>query len=374
VVRWHKMLAVGSGTLALILIAFIPTLEFNDTFTKYFDDRVAFRRAVDASEPYFGAAPIEISLPASEPGGVSNPEYLQTLDAFTKFLRGHGMVRHVYSITDIMKRLNRNMHGDDPNEYALPGDRELAAQYLLLYELSLPYGLDLNDRINIDKSASRITVNLDNPTTVETKAFLSDADAWLQENAPEYMREVEPTGAYVMFTFITDRNVESMIEGTLIAIAVIGLILIFALSSVGLGLLSLIPNGLPIMAALGAWAVISGEVGFTVAVVASLSLGIVVDDTVHFLTKYRRARVAHGSSKEDAIRYAFVRVGPALIINTVILAAGFAVLVVSSFKLTADMGLLTMLAIIFALLFDFLLLPGLLLWFGDKDQADAPAS
>ena len=374
VVLRHKALVVGSGTFALILIALIPTLEFNDTFTKYFDERVAFRRAVDASEPYFGAAPVEISLPAAGPGGVSDPEYLRTLDAFTEYLRGYGIVRHVYSITDIMKRLNRNMHGDDPGAYALPDDRELAAQYLLLYELSLPYGLDLNDRINIDKSASRVTVNLNNPTTIETKAFLSDADAWLKENAPDYMKVVEPTGAYVMFTFITDRNVDSMIEGTLIAIAIIGVILIFALRSVGLGLLSLIPNGLPILAALGAWAVIVGEVGFTVAVVASLSLGIVVDDTVHFLTKYRRSRVTHNSSKADAIRYAFIRVGPALVINTVILAVGFAVLVVSSFKLTADMGLLTMLGIIFALLFDFLLLPGLLLWFGGEDKADAPVS
>lgn len=374
VVRRHKALAVGSGAFAVLLIALIPTLEFNDNFTKYFDDRVEFRRAVDASAPHFGAAPIEFSLPAAEAGGVSDPEYLETLDAFTAYLRDQALVRHVYSVTDIMKRLNRNMHGDDPAEYRLPTDRELAAQYLLLYELSLPYGLDLNDRINIDKSASRVTVNLDNPTTLETKAFLSDADAWLQANAPDYMKAVEPTGAYVMFTFITDRNVESMIEGTLVAIFVIGLILIFALQSVGLGLLSLIPNGLPIMAALGAWAVLSGEVGFSVAVVASLSLGIVVDDTVHFLTKYRRSRIAYGSSKADAIRFAFVRVGPALMINTIILAVGFAVLVVSSFKLTADMGLLTMLAIIFALLFDFLLLPGLLLWSGDKDQKDAPAS
>tara|TARA_Y100000814_G_C12105181_1_gene325133 strand:- start:79 stop:612 length:534 start_codon:yes stop_codon:yes gene_type:complete len=161
-----------------------------------------------------------------------------------------------------------------------------------------------------------------------------------------------------------------MIQGTIIAIAAIGIILIFALRSVGLGLLSLIPNSLPILSALGAWVIIVGEVGMSVAVVASLSLGIVVDDTVHFLTKYRRARILHNSSTSAAIRYSFIRVGPALVINTFILAAGFAVLVFSSFKLTTDMGLLTMLAIIFALLFDFLLLPGLLLWFGGKNKND----
>ena len=370
VLRRHKALALGSGIFALSLILLIPLMEFNDTFTKYFDDRLEFRRAVDATEPYFGAAPIEISIPAAGTGGVSDPEYLRTLEAFTQYLRDDVGVRHVYAITDIMKRLNRNMHGDHTNAYKLPENRELAAQYLLLYELSLPYGLDLNDRINIDKSASRVTINLKNPTTIETKAFLSSVENWLRENAPDYMKNAEPTGAYVMFTFLSQRNVESMIKGTIIAIAAIGIILMFALRSVGLGLLSLIPNSLPILSALGAWAIIVGEVGMSVAVVASLSLGIVVDDTVHFLTKYRRARILHDLSTPAAIRYSFIRVGPALVINTFILAAGFSVLVFSSFKLTTDMGLLTMLAIVFALLFDFLLLPGLLLWFGGKNKTD----
>ncbi|MFQ6006785.1 MAG: outer membrane lipoprotein-sorting protein, partial [Woeseia sp.] len=162
-------------------------------------------------------------------------------------------------------------------------------------------------------------------------------------------------------TYITDRNVENMITGTIIAIAIIAVILMLALKSFLLGLLSLIPNGLPILATFGAWALLVGEVGFSVATVASISLGIIVDDTVHLLSKYVRARRERGGTAADAIRYAFRNVGVAIIVNTVILAAGFLVLLTSSFKVNVDMGLLTAIAIVFALILDFLFLPALLL-------------
>jgi len=130
----------------------------------------------------------------------------------------------------------------------------------------------------------------------------------------------------------------------------------------------LIPNALPILCTFGVWALLVGEVGFSVATVASISLGIIVDDTVHFLTKYRRARTELGLSAEDAIRYAFDTVGVALIVNTIILSLGFLVLTFSSFKLNVDMGMMTIIAIIFALVLDFLLLPCLLLLGGGKDK------
>jgi hypothetical protein len=164
-----------------------------------------------------------------------------------------------------------------------------------------------------------------------------------------------------MFTYITDRNVDNMISGTIIAILLISLVLMLALRSFKLGLLSLIPNGLPILAAFGAWALLVGQIGFSIATVASISLGIIVDDTVHLLSKYVRARSERRGTAADAIRYAFRSVGMAIVINTVILSAGFLVLLTSSFKINVDMGLLTALSIAFALILDFLFLPALLL-------------
>jgi hypothetical protein len=259
-----------------------------------------------------------------------------------------------------MKRLNKNLHGDDETYYRTPESREEAAQYLLLYELSLPYGLDLNDRINIDKSATRVTATLGDVDSIQTRAFLDTTAAWMQTNLPGWM-QTNPTSASVMFTYITDRNVDNMISGTIIAIILISLVLMLALRSFKLGLLSLIPNGLPILAAFGAWALLVGQIGFSVATVASISLGIIVDDTVHLLSKYVRARSERHSTAADAIRYAFKSVGVAIVINTVILAAGFLVLLTSSFKINVDMGLLTALSIVFALILDFLFLPALLL-------------
>jgi predicted RND superfamily exporter protein len=360
VVTRPRRLLIGVGGAALLLTTFIPSIEFNDQWIQYFDERIEFRRESDQALKHFGMYPIEYSVPARATGGVSEPEYLYHLERFTHFLRSQPEVTHVYSLSDIMKRLNKNLHGDDPNYYETPQDRDLSAQYLLLYELSLPYGLDLNDRINIDKSATRVTATLTDTDSIQTKRFLDAANNWMNENLPEWMR-AKPTSASVMFTYISDRNVENMIAGTIVAMVAIALILMLALRSVQLGLLSLVPNGVPILATFGAWALLIGEVGFSVATVASISLGIIVDDTVHLLSKYVRARRERAVSAADAIRYAFKSVGVAIIVNTVILAAGFLVLLTSSFKINVDMGLLTALAIVFALILDFLLLPALLL-------------
>ena len=366
----HRLLVLTS-VFSLALIVFIPTLKLNDQWIDYFSTQIEFRNDSDQALQYFGMYPVDFSVPAAGPGGVSEPEYLSYLEEFTAYLREQPEVTHVYAFSDVMKRLNKNLHGDDENYYSIPDNRELSAQYLLLYEISLPYGLDLNDRINIDKSATRVTATLGDVSSIETKRFLRAADDWLAQNAPEWMQS-KPTGPQVMFTYIAERNMRNMVAGTVAAVVVISLILMLALRSFSLGLLSLIPNGLPILASFGAWALLVGEVGFSVATVASISLGIVVDDTVHFLTKYARARRERKLSAEDSIRYAFNSVGTAILVNTAILAFGFAVLIASNFKVNADMGLLTSLAIVMALLLDFLLLPSLLL-LGRQTRKDTPA-
>jgi predicted RND superfamily exporter protein len=368
----HRKLFLVVGAGALALIALIPSIEFNDQWVEYFDERIEFRTDSDEVQEHFGLYPIEYSVPAADAGGISEPEYLENLERFTKFLRRQPSVTHVYSLSDIMKRLNRNMHADDEAYYRIPADRELSAQYLLLYELSLPYGLDLNDRINIDKSATRVTTTISRATTAETKAFFADVAQWQQENWPAYMH-ADPTSAAVMFTYVSERNMQNMIAGTVLAILAIAVIMMFALQSVRLGLLSLIPNGLPILTTFGAWALLVGEVGFSVATVASISLGIIVDDTVHFLSKFVRARDERGLTVEDSIRYAFRNVGVAIVVNTIILTAGFLVMTTSAFKMNVDLGLMTVLAILFALVLDFLFLPALLL-LGKRDPEDEPVA
>ena len=141
----------------------------------------------------------------------------------------------------------------------------------------------------------------------------------------------------------------------------ISVVLEVSLKNLKLGLLSLIPNIVPAAMAFGAWGLAVGKVGFSVSVVAAMTMGIVVDDTVHFLSKYLRGRREKNLSSPDAVRYAFSSVGKALWVTSAVLIAGFLVLAQSTFKQNADMGLLAAITIVFALIADFFLLPQLLM-------------
>ena len=358
--RYRPVLAT-LGTATFVLVLFVPTLDLNDEWVKYFDHRTEFRNdadfAIDKGLPMYT---VEYSVKAREAEGISEPEYLTNLDEFTEWLRAQPEVLHVYSYTDIIKRLNKNMHGDDPAWHRIPDNRELAAQYLLLYELSLPFGLDLNDRIDIAKSSTRVTASLQDMSTVDTRDFLRKSKEYMATELPEYMR-TEPTSSTVMFSYISERNIESMLRGNVLAVVLIALIMILALRSVSLGLLSLLPNALPILVAFGIWALLVGQVGMAAATVSASSLGIVVDDTVHFLAKYLRARREKGFDRPTAIRYAFEMCGTAIVSTTIILFAGFMVLSASTFRINNQLGLLTALVILTALIIDFLLLPALLM-------------
>ena len=368
VVAKRRPVLWGSIAVSLVFISLVPTIQLNDEWVKYFDHRIEFRNDAEfAIENLNGPYIIEYSVEAGEAGGINNPSYLQELDKFTGWLRMQPEVTHVYTYTDIIKRLNKNMNGDDEAFYRLPDDRQLAAQYLLLYELSLPYGLDLNDRINIDKSATRVSTTLQNLPTNEVRVFLDRSEDWIANNLPAEMH-AKPTGPTVMFSYISQRNIEGMFKGNAFAIALIALIMVLSLRSLPIGLMSIIPNAVPILIAFGVWALLVGQVGMAAATVAATSLGIVVDDTVHFLTKYLRGRREKNLSKPEAIRYAFETVGQAIVITTIILTIGFGVLATSTFLINAQMGLLTALAIVIALVIDFLMLPAILLIGYEKEK------
>ena len=251
------------------------------------------------------------------------------------------------------------MHGDDPAYHRIPENRQLAAQYLLLYELSLPFGLDLNNQLNIDKSSTQVVATLTALSSRELRDVAERGQQKLAELSPAM--EAPGIGTSVMFSYISERNIKSMLLGVSIGLVVISAILVLALRSLKIGLMSLIPNLLPAGLAFGLWGLLVGQVNMAVSVVAAMTLGIVVDDTVHFLSKYLRARRERGLAAEDSVRYAFATGGVARVVTTMILAAGFAILAQSSFEINAAMAQLTAIAIAIALVVDFLLLPPLLM-------------
>jgi predicted RND superfamily exporter protein len=363
--RAALLFLMGAG--CVLLISFVPNNELNDDFVKYFSDRIEFRRDADyASRNLSGLYLINYSLESGENGGISEPAFQHKVEEFANWYRDQPEAIHVNVISDTLKRLNRSMHGDDESYYRLPEQRNLAAQYLLLYEMSLPYGLDLNNQINIDKSATRMVVMLQNMTTNTVLALEQRAQQWLKQNAPESM-QIEGASPTLMFSHIGERNIRSMLLGTTVALILISIILVFALRSFKIGMLSLIPNLIPAALAFGVWGLTVGQVGLALSVVTGMTLGIVVDDTVHFLSKYLRARREKNLDSPDAVRYAFNTVGLALVATSIVLIAGFLVLTFSAFQLNANMALMTAVTIVFAIVADFLLLPPILMAFDKKE-------
>ena len=344
---------------AIILITGIPRNELSDNWTKSFDERYQFRRDTDfIIENLTGMESLEYSLSAGREGGITDPEYLREVDAFAEWYRGQPEVTYVQAFPDIMKRLNKNLHGDDPTFYRIPDDPELAAQYLLLYELSLPFGSDLNDRIDIAKSATRMTVVIRNVSSKGQRQLDQRAQTWLLANSPDLATEA--TGVSIIFAHLSIQNITSMLRGTITAMALISLILILVFKSVRIGLVSLVPNFIPAAMSFGLWGYLVGTIGMAASVVTAIAFGIVVDDTIHFLTKYLKAR-REGKNASDAVRSAFRTVGRALFTTTAVLAAGFLVFAASGFELSWALGILVSITIVFALAADFLLLPPLLI-------------
>jgi uncharacterized protein len=228
-----------------------------------------------------------------------------------------------------------------------------------MYEMSLPYGLDLTNQINLDKSATRVTLSLDNLSSSQQLRLEKVFAEWFAINHPEI--KINQASTALIFAHIGQRNASSQTLGVFLSLFVISLILIFAFRSLKMGLVSMIPNLVPAIIAFGIWAVIDGQVGMTVSVVAGVTLGIVVDDTIHFLSKYLRARREQHLSAEQAVHYAYSQVGQALVVTTVVLVAGFSILLLSNFKLNSDLGFLSSMTIGIALILDLLLLPALLI-------------
>lgn len=361
VVRRRRLLLPGMAVLLLIAVSGIAHNRFGENYVEYFPPGNDFREASEfANARLSGMQVIEFGIPAGSPGGVNDPDYLRKLDEFEQWFLQQDAVRKVISPVALYERLNKTMHGDDPAWQRIPDSAELAAQYLLFYELSLPRGLSINNLIGADRSTARFTVLLDTIDSGRVQDLAQRAEAWMAEHFPPAMH-ARASGTTLMFARISQRNFRSMVAGVGAAVVLIALILIVVFRSVGLGLLSMVPNLLPGLAAYGLWGYTVGKLDMSLSVVGSLSLGILVDDTVHFLSKYRRAHRELGMDQAEAVRWAFRTVGTALLATSAMLVVGFLLFTQSDFSMVQNLGTLTAVAIGLALVCDFFFLPPLLM-------------
>jgi len=376
VVSNSAMLLGAFAVLSLASAIGVSRIELNDNNLKLLDESYELRRSADfINRNFSGLDTLEYSLGSGREGGVTDINYLRQVDAFAEWLREQPEVFHVTSIADVLRRLNQNLHGDADGAYILPENSDLAAQYLVLYEFSLPVGLDLNNLINFDRSASRMTVVIEFMSVKEQIELDDRASAWLKENTPQI--QTRATGVTMVSAHSVMRNIVKMLIGTVIAMSIVSFMLILFFKSIRLGLLSLVPNFLPAIIAMGVWGFAVGTVSIAASIVTAIAFGIIVDDTIHLLSNYLRMR-DEGKSPAEAIIPTFKQVGRPLLVTTSIFALGFLVFGASGLSTNQTLGVLVGLMIVIALVADFLLFPALLVVLdrrrsrSNEPAADAP--
>ena len=335
-----------------------PTQMYAEGFTSFSSDTLWLDEKLSVTFPVN-------FLATNKEGQVSDPDFLKILDKFSLWLEEREQVNHVTSLANNMKNLNKSMHGDDPEWKKIPENADLSAQYLFFYEMSLPMGLDLNSSISQDRKSTKISATLKDMSANEFKEFNNEVLGYLQQNNLENMIS-EPSSFRVIFTYMVEAIVNSLLYGLFIGILLITLIIGLFFRSYLLPALSIFPNILPIGMGFGLWGLFVGDVGFMVAVGMGSTLGVIVDFTVHFLSKYELARKEFKKSVEESVIYSFETVGFALIIMTVVLALGFSVLNLVTFIPIQDFAKFSVICFIGGLIINFLFLPNLLIKFDKR--------
>ncbi|HKP94823.1 MAG TPA: MMPL family transporter [Fibrobacteria bacterium] len=379
-----KAICYSSLGLTLASIALIFVIRVDNNSVHYFGKHTSFRKSAEYIDARIsGTMPFEYGFSAGEANGIYSPAFLKKVERFQTYLASHPDYHftHVTSIVDVVKRLNQTMHGGDPGFYRIPdrdsvtaeGDtllaRNLIAQYLLLYTLSLPQGMDLTNQISLDNGRLRVTAFQTNLNSSRQLEIAKEIDAWIRAEMPE--TEARSLGAPLIFANLMGIAIPGMILNLIGDFAIITLILLVTFRSFKSGIVSLIPNVWPIFIVYGIMGLSQYMVNLSVTLVGIITLGIAVDDTVHFMLHYN-ALVRAGEPRKSAIVKTLQEEGTAIIFTSLILIAGFSVLMLSEFAINVDLGMWCTSVWALALLAEFILLPATLLYF-DKPAPGTPA-
>ncbi len=299
-----------------------------------------------------GPMAYEIVVDSGAKDGIKSPPFMQTVERFgNEFKAKYPDVRHIASLVDVVKTFNDVMN----NSKSVPDDNGLIAQYLLLYSLSLPQGMEINDRMDVDERLLRVTALVNIVDTSLDLEMMAWAEQWWQKTP----YKASMNGQTAMFAHMQHDVTDTLIQSILLAIASVSVMMLLIFRNLRMIPLFIVPNVLPIVLVVGAMGWLGMTIDMGVAISGAIIIGVAVDDTIHFLVKYREAR-RRGDDIEEALAYVMHYAGSAIIFTTLILSAAFLIFVFSQFLPNVHFGIVTAIALLIAVLVDLLMLPAVL--------------
>jgi predicted RND superfamily exporter protein len=294
----------------------------------------------------------EIIIDSGVKDGIKNPKFMKSVERFyLAFQHDFPEVRHLSSLMDTVKRFNKVVDGKDE----IPNNQNLIAQYLLLYSLTLPQGMEINDKMDINEQKLRISGQMDIVDTSKDLEMIAYIENWWKKT--EYSAKVE--GQTYMFAHMQKDVTNTLIYSLSLALVLVTLVMFLIFRRLKLLWVFILPNILPVLLVVGLMGWIGITIDIGVAIAGAIILGVAVDDTIHFLVKYFDARkrgLNMVDTFDEVLRYA----GKAILFTTIILSVAFSLFIFSEFSPNQNFGIVTAFALVIAFVVDLLLLPALL--------------
>ncbi len=353
----RKIILLLTAVVAVLSIVFMSFIEVDTNFVRNFKKEASLRKSIEYfDDAYNGAMTLEFILDSGGNGGVNEPEFLNKALNFQRYVEAHEGTGKASSMLNFLLKLNQVLHNDDSAYYTIPESRELVAQYLFLYTSSGPEE-DLTDMQDHNERFLRISVLCNVAPSSVTKQWVETIEKEIEDNYKDL--NIVITGRTVLFNNMDVYTQQGMIRSFSLALGLIIICFFVLLRSFSYGLLAIIPSVLPIMVAGGVMGIFGIYLDFSSIVVAAVTIGLAVDDTIHFMMQYIQARKA-GKDNKEAIHIAVSHAGRAIFFTSIILFCGFIILIFSTFVPNIYLGLLGGIIILLALVGDLIVLPALI--------------
>ncbi len=371
IARRKRLIIGGTVVLSGLALAYAIGIDVNSDPIKYFRAGMPVRVASEFMEKNMGnARAVELVVDSGVEDGIKDPVFLGKVNALQTWLEKQPRITRALSIVDVLKQTHQSLHGDDPAFYGIAADRETIAQELFLYTMGLPQGMDINDRVAVRNDALRITVFDSITTSRDTVAVVKTIEA----KGKELGLDVQATGKYLLYQQTNDYVVQSFLTSLWSASLLIGIVMAVFLRSVWLGLISMIPNIVPLFAAGALLRFLGQPLDMGTVLVASICLGISIDDTSHVLANFAYWR-RQGVPPNEAMKTVLTHTGPALLSTNGILITSFLTFATASFVPNMWFGLMTAFTLSIALLADMFFTPAILVkGMGRTAAVSAPRS
>lgn len=363
IVRNDKKIAVVFFATFVFIAYGLNYIKVDSNSIKYFSQDTVVRSGSNFIEKNLtGSMIYEIILDAKEIDGVKNPRFLNAIVKFEDDLRDKFKnVRFTTSLKDIVIKMQKVLN--KTSQDIIPQEQSLVAQYLLLYSMSLPQGMEINDQIDTTEQFLRLSINVDLVDTSKDLQMIEWIKNWWSENT-RYRADVQ--GQTAIFAYMQSSVTDTLIASISVTLLIVAIVMFGIFKNLKMLWIFIFPNIAPILLVAGIMGYLEINIDLGVAISAAVILGIAVDDTIHFFSKYFEAIKTRNF--EDSIDYIISHSGNAMVLTTFILSFTFAIFGVSSFIPNVNFAIVTVSALNIALVLDLVLLPVLLSLFYRKKE------